>query len=285
MRSSAVSQVIKNFEKKHSAVELSNNLKINHHKIIFGKDNEFELRIADTIELRKKAYQLIYKIYLEKNFTQAHPSEMWFSKYDAFDSTVTLVVIKDDDDVVGALTLVFDSADGVPADDLYKEELSSLRSSRKELVELVSLGIDPKLRGATEVLINLFNASLIISKDICGKDKFVITINPRHVSFYSRKMAFCSLGGLKACQKVGGAPSKLLDLDLREYKRLIESVRNQGVKTKTFYDSFVSPKEVQLLCPIFNKQMQSAQQSLQHINEIMVTRDEVAEELNLFELY
>ncbi|PCJ51916.1 MAG: hypothetical protein COA79_25090 [Planctomycetota bacterium] len=280
MFKSSVSQVIQKLESNSVNIHLSRNLNIKNGKLFFGQNNEFEIRVADTIDLREQAYRLIYQIYLKKKFIEPHPSEMWFSKHDLSSSTITLVVLKNKK-IVGALTLINGVSKRFPANDLYGDELSGSARLGNQSVELVSFGIDPLVRGSAEILTKLFNVAYIISKEINDKDYFVITVNPRHVSFYMKKLSFEERGSLKKCLKVCGAPSKLLILDL-EISKQFNKLSDQGKLTsKNLYKNFIFMEDVKKVIPYLKIQIRNSQKTLKDTEELIMKRDEIAEDLDL----
>ncbi len=211
--------------------------------------------MANDLESRKKAYELIYRLYLEKEYARPHPSKMWLSIFDALPETVTLLVERTAVEggrwkvegrsnpatstfdpplstlhlpppspslhpppstaatPVGALTVVFDSPMGLPADKLYKPELDALRASGRRLAEVVSLGVADDAGVGSEVLVKLFDFAYFVARGIRGATDFVNTVNPRHARFYERLMLFAPAGPERDYEKVGGAPAVLLRLD------------------------------------------------------------------------
>lgn len=254
MKASSVSQIIKRLELKSDPIYLPNDLVFKGGKSYFGEKQEYEIRIADTVELKKKAYQLIYQIYLEKGFIEPHPSKMWFSDFDEVQTTITLVVLKGTI-VVGAVTLHYNSDSSMPASSLYPVEIRQLAKEDFSLVEVVSLGVDPAARGSTEILTKLFNISYIISTYIRKVDAYIVTVNPRHSFFYCRKLLFKEIGGLKKCPKVSGAPANLLKLKIADAKLAVINFRLGLSKCKSLYDGFVSKKDEERLLPGLKSQL------------------------------
>jgi hypothetical protein len=201
-------------------------------------DGRYAIRVANDLESRRKAYQLVYKLYLEKEYAKPHPSKMWLSIFDALPETTTLLVERTDSGVaVGALTVVFDSPLSLPADRLYQPELDALRASGRRIAEVVSLGIAEEAQAGSLVLVKLFNFAYFIARGIRSSTDFVITVNPRHVRFYERLMLFAEAGPERGYDKVGGAPAVLLrlDFDVAEEQRRPE--RTEG-HPRSIYNQF-----------------------------------------------
>ena len=210
----------------------------------------YTIRMANDLESRRKAYRLVYRLYLEREYARPHPSEMWLSLFDALPGTSTLLVEKADaGEAVGALTVVLDSPMGLPADDLYRPELDALRASDRRLSEIVSLGVaeSPEAGAGSWILVELFNFVYLLARRIRGATDFVITVNPRHVRFYERTLLFRTAGPERNCVKVGGAPALLLRLDLAVPEERVSlehgPVGSRPPKARTLYPMFHAPSE------------------------------------------
>jgi hypothetical protein len=164
-------------------------------RFAFGPRGRYSIRVANDLESRRRAYNLVYQQYLEKEYARPHPSKMWLTLHNAVPDAVTLMVERGDE-VVAALTAVPDSPLGLPADEHYKTELDQLRSSGHRLCELISLGVGSGNQEA-QVLAKIFNAAYVHAYRVSGLTDFVITITPRHARFYRRLLCFENLGPIK----------------------------------------------------------------------------------------
>ncbi|MFH1023768.1 MAG: hypothetical protein V1809_10330 [Planctomycetota bacterium] len=183
-------------------------------RIAFG-NGRFAIRVAGDLESRKKAYRLVYQLYREKGYARHDLSGMWVSIHDAAPETATLLVERlSDGAAVGAITVVFDSPLGLPADNAYAGELNPLRAAGRRLAEVVSLGVTEGVDAGREILVKLFDYAHLLSREIRGATDFVITVNPRHVRFYEKTLLCEKAGPERAYGKVGGAPAVLLRLAL-----------------------------------------------------------------------
>jgi hypothetical protein len=178
------------------------------------------VRIANRLELRQKAYELIHYLYAKKGFTRNKDSDVWLSIYDALPETTTFVVEDDQGCIEGALTAVFDSPIGLPADQLYQEEIDVLRNSGGQICEFVSLGIRSTVKSPLKILTCLFYCAYLLAWRIRKSTDLVVTVNPSHENFYRRKLLFNEIGPERNYARVNGAPSVLLNVPLILYSRL-----------------------------------------------------------------
>ncbi len=183
-------------------------------RIMFGRDNEYCLEFATTIEQRRRAWALAYEIYADKGYAGSREDRLWYGSHDALPDTRTLIVSRDGVDVA-CMTLVFDSLIDLPADQVYGEELDQLRSSGRYLCEIISLvSRETGRKRSIGVLQHMFRAAFLVARDLEKATDFIITVNPRHAGYYRSRLLFEVIGELRNYEKVGGAPALLLRLDL-----------------------------------------------------------------------
>ena len=173
-----------------------------------------KVRIANQLELRRKAYELLHRLYYKMGIASDEPNSMWLSIHDALPETTTFLAQNDQSEIDGALTVVFDSPIGLPADALYKEEIDRLRSSGRRVCEIISLGINDTAKGSVKLLAGLFYCAYLLSWRLKNSTDFVITVHARYEKFYCRYLLFKKIGTVRNYAKVNGAPTVLLNLPL-----------------------------------------------------------------------
>lgn len=192
---------------------------------IYFFEGKCRIRIANQPELRKKAYQLLHRLYSKMGIAPQESNGMWLSIYDALPETTTFVVEDDQGEMAGALTLVLDSPIGLPADALYKEDIDRLRNSGRKVSEIISLGISDSTKGSVKLLASLFYCAYLLSWRSKNYTDFVITVHARYEKFYCRSILFKKIGEVREYAKVDGAPTVLLNLPLKLPEMLKEKLR------------------------------------------------------------
>jgi hypothetical protein len=178
------------------------------------------VHVANRLVVRQKAYELLYNLYSKKGFTQKKDSALWLSIYDALPETTTFIAEDDQGCIEGALTAVFDSPIGLPADELYQEEIDVLRNSGGRICEFFSLGIRNEVKNPLKILACLFYSAYLLAWRKNKSSNLVITVNPQHEDFYCQKIFFEKIGPERDFTKVNGAPSVLLNVPLEVYSKL-----------------------------------------------------------------
>jgi hypothetical protein len=178
------------------------------------------VHVANRSTLRQKAYELVQNLYSKKGFTRKKDPDLWLSIFDALPETTTFVAQNAQGRIEGALTVVFDSPIGLPADELYQEEINLLRDSGEQICEFVSLGVRNDAKSPFKILACLFYCAYVLAWHEKKSSALVITVNPQHEDFYCRKILFEKIGPERKYAKVNGAPSVLLNVPLMIYSSL-----------------------------------------------------------------
>lgn len=233
---SSLSQVLSTFmiEARSQRISLE-------HSESFGQNKQYKVEIANSIETRQKAYELIYQLYRQPGIAYAnfHPSEMWYSIYDLNPNTVTFYV-KDHFSqlVVATLTVVIDSQVGLPLEVSYPSQIKSLRNNNRKSAEIVSLGFHESVRGNKDVLIQLFRYAYLYARGIQNVTDFLIMVSPKHSVFYQRKLMFNPIGDEISCEKINNKSVRLYHLNLELAEQECEASAKSGIKSKTIFNHF-----------------------------------------------
>ncbi len=113
-----------------------------------------------------------------------------------------------DGELVATATASRDSAAGLLADGLYRDEMAKLRGHSRIVCEVTRLAVDLDCHDP-ELLNALFLAIYQYVRAVFGGTELVIEVNPRHAGYYRRTMGFQQIGGLRTCPRVN-APAVLL---------------------------------------------------------------------------
>ena len=204
-------------------------------------------QIAACIEERRKAWALAYEVYRTKGYAAEDSSGLWYGLHDALFQTVTFLALREGR-AVAALTVVFDSPLGLPADEVFGVDLKALRERGRRPCELVSLvSIETDLRLGTEIVKHLFKLAYLTAHRIERATDFIITVNPRHVPFYTHLLQFESCGVERPYGKVGGAPAAPLRLDLETAEARYQARYGHLEGERNLYRFFINACEPEML--------------------------------------
>jgi hypothetical protein len=147
-----------------------------------------------------------------------HPSGMRITKYHSLPSTSTLIV-KDGQTVIGTVSLVRQSAFGMPLESIFN--LNSLPPASRP-AEVSSLAIKNGMRQQRgRILFPLLKFLFHYSTEYFGVTHFVIAVNPKWYDFYESVLLFSRLSRktVETYDFVNGAPAVGGVLDLRTAQR------------------------------------------------------------------
>lgn len=173
----------------------------------------FVMRVANDRHTRRRAYALAQRVYASVGYAEAG-EPLALSPFDARPETLTLLAETAGGVDAATISLVFDSPQGLPSDEIFAGDLAAMRGQGRRLVEVTRLAIAPEFAGARLLLIRLFNFIYLHARKVMNSDAFVIEVNPRHVAFYRRLLGFEVMTPQRPCPRVGGAPAVLLHLPL-----------------------------------------------------------------------
>lgn len=164
----------------------------------------FKIRAASSAGRRSSANILIDRRYAWRGY-RTKPVEL-----EPGSERITLVA-SDQDATVGTMSVGFDCEKGLLAEELFPDEVRSLRESGHRICEFTRLAMDSVL-GSKRVLASLFHVAYIYAYRVKLCDSLLIEVNPRHVRYYERILGFELMGSQRINRRVE-APAVLLRLN------------------------------------------------------------------------
>jgi hypothetical protein len=181
-----------------------------------GLTRDIQVKIATEHEEFEEAFELLAANYRARGYEAPSDKPYRFTPYHALPGTVTLVA-KHEGRVVATLSLVPDTEIlGLPMESIYGPEIEQLRREGRKMAEAISLAdMGLSIREFVQVFKALIKLAMQYH-NLREGDTWVITVNPRHASFYQKVLGFTSLGPQRSYPTVQNAPAEayLLDLDL-----------------------------------------------------------------------
>lgn len=201
---------------------------------VMVEDKHFGLRLADTPEGRNKASLLIDKMYSWRGYAGSH-------HLTADPNRVTMIATHQGE-VCGTLTVGIDSAAGILADELFKDEIDVFRARGARVCEFTKLAFDPQVQSKA-TLAAIIHLTIIQARDVHGCTDMFIEVNPRHRRFYENMLGFKRLGEPKNNPRVQ-APAYLLWVSLAYMTQQIQLLAGKpDPDNRSLYPLFFSPRE------------------------------------------
>jgi len=172
----------------------------------------FDLKVADSLEDVTAALSLVHDSYVELGLMDAHPSGLRLLPHHLLPETRVLLA-REQGEVVATLTLIPDTAFGLPLDEVYRGRLVSFRRQGRMAAELSSLALAPRYR-RHDILFHLIKLMHRCAEALAIDDIWVV-VAPKHGRFYQNVMLFEPAGELSYLDRLNGAPGMLYRQDLR----------------------------------------------------------------------
>jgi hypothetical protein len=174
----------------------------------------FKIRAADTEGHRSSASILVNRRYAWRGY---HSTSASMPNEDEQDR-ITLVAVGEGE-TIGTISIGFDGPDGLFVDDLFSDEVDSVRNEGRAVCEFTKLAMDTEAC-SKRVLASLFHVAYIYAHRLKGFDSLLIEVNPRHVRFYERMLGFEIMGTQRLNLRVN-APAVLMRLDFSHTREQI----------------------------------------------------------------
>ena len=196
-------------------------------------------KIAETREEFEGCFRLLHDAYVRNGYMEPDPSRMRVTVYNALPTTTTLCALFDNK-VVGTLSLIRESAIGLPLQRAF--DLTSVRAKRGNIAEVSGLAIDPAFqqRGGM-ILMPLMKCLYEHCTTFFDTRHLVIAVNPRHIETYEALLFFRRLSAnvVPGYDFVNGAPAVGATLDLRNAPELLRKCYGERPLRRNLHHYFM----------------------------------------------
>ena len=158
----------------------------------FGPNREWRIVVANTKELREKAFRLVYDVYIREGYDLrfGRESGLWCTIHHLHPDT-TIFLAEKEGRLAGSVTVIPDSRLGLPTDRIFPEPLANLRKAGRRLSEISSLVVTEEPGGIPpELAMHLYRLAHLASLHLLERTDIVASVMARHRDFYSRFLLF-----------------------------------------------------------------------------------------------
>jgi hypothetical protein len=193
-------------------------------------------RPVESLDEIKAAFLLTYREYVQRGYCQADLCELHFSVYSLLPES-RVIVLKQDQSLIGTISLIIDSSMGLPMEAQYSDEVNQFRKPGRKLAEVGLLALDSKVfpRGhfsltnikKQHALFALFKGMFDQARQ-AGVTDLMIAMHPKHRLLYTY-LLFETIGAIK---KYRGARDNLaipMRLDVPKFAKV------KAVNTQYFF--------------------------------------------------
>jgi len=178
-----------------------------------------DYRLARTTEERLGAFQLIHNAYVRAGLGAPNVVGMRVTPYQVLPTSQIFVGVLQDE-VVSTVSLIGDGELGLPMESMFSEEVAQLRGEGERMAEVSCLA-DRRQDGKR--FLATFRALTKLMAQFAryeGIQSLMITVNPRHVRFYTKELGFLPISRhIAACPYVQDRPAVALRLEFAHVDR------------------------------------------------------------------
>ena len=200
------------------------------------------LKIAETKEELEACFAVLHDAYVDSGFMKPDPSGMRITIYHALPTTTTLCA-KFDGQVVGTISLIRESALGVPLQRIC--DLSAVRAKEGYIAEVSALAVHRDFRKTGgSILFPLMKFMYEYCTTFFDTRHLVIAVNPSHIEMYESLLFFRRLTAtmVENYDFVNGAPAIGAVLDLKEAPEIFKKHYSSKPPRRNLYAYFTTVK-------------------------------------------
>jgi hypothetical protein len=244
-------------------------------EVEYDLPEELVIKQAETESEIKQALTLVHDAYVDLGYMNENKLRLRFTKFLALPTTVILIA-KWKEEVVGTISIVSDSAFGLPSDPVWGEH--KLRAQGELLAEISTLCIKKDFafrRG--KLLMGLCKIMYLYCTQILKVDTIVASTTTEVEPFYTDILLFESLKAEKGNphHMVNGNPSFFGYLPLSKgLQNKYKEIYNDKKKTKNLYHYFVEAHSSWIHLPKMKTSLQSyLSNKNKAVNEIILKNE------------
>lgn len=199
-------------------------------------------KIAATHDEWHDAFALVYESYSRAGLTDPNPAGVRVLPHHLLPTTSTIIA-QHDSDTLGTVTLIRDSARGVPLEVVYGRDVDEMRAAGIKFAEVSCLATRPLSLGDYPYVFMRLMRLLAQHARHVGVERLLIAAHPRHVNYYERAMGYRRFGEETSYPSVGGAPAVAAYLDFDEADRLRPRMWDECFGTR-IHEEALRPKRM-----------------------------------------
>lgn len=209
----------------------------------------FRISVATDADTRRRAAELAHRVYRKSGYVSEDESAREHMTMLERPNVFTLLAEDEWGRSAGTVSLVFDSQEGLPCDEIFHNELEGLRARGRRMAEVTRLAIGEDHARSKALLVHMFDFIFSFAFHVKGCTDFIIEVNPRHSAFYRRLLSFETAGPVRPCPRVQDAPAELLRLDLSAaFNSVVRVHANAGPRPRSLFAYFYPPEKAWRVC-------------------------------------
>ena len=192
-----------------------------------------------------RAYELVYRRYVERGFVPPDPAGLIYHPTFGLRSSRTIATTYYGR-TVGTVTVVGDNFNGLAIESTYPREVENLRRQNRSLAEVTCLAIEPRPEEPKNGAFFALTRFMYQYAQWCEFDDLLLAVHPRHVRFYERWFRVYRFGPCRPYDLVQGAPAIACRIDLNSVDDVVPAdvyqwYTHPAILTHEFHRGPISP--------------------------------------------
>ena len=179
---------------------------------------QITLSIARSQSDLEDAFGLVYRSYVRAGLDSPNPTGLRVTKYH-FLPTTEVILARNAGVPIATASLIVDSHLGLPAESIYRDEISRLKQRGLRLAEVGSLADRRESPARFIQMFRVLSTLIAQAAQTRGCNGLIAATHPRHARFYIRQIGFEPFGEIRACPYAQGNPAVALLLDFEDHRR------------------------------------------------------------------
>lgn len=204
----------------------------------------FRISAAMSASQQLQARELVGRKYAARGYAIAAKAAQAQAGREHAEADLLTLTAARESAVLGTLSVRFDGAQGLAADQVFPAEMRQLRAGGRRLCEFTQLAMDIEA-ASKQVLSCLFHMAYLQAYHLRGAELLVVEVNPRHVGYYRRMLGFRVCSEERMNPRVQ-APAVLMCLDFVWGEQQVKRYGGQphmASVVRSLYPFFYSPSE------------------------------------------
>jgi hypothetical protein len=219
------------------------------------------VRLAQARDEYERAFRLVYDTYRAVGYAAENPFGIRYSPFFGLPESRTAIAASANHQVVGTVSLVADSAGGVPMETAFADEVNALRRAGRRVAEAVSIVVSNQCRVRTPAVYFALTRFIVQYARFRGIDDLVIAVNPRHERFYCNRLGFQLFGSRRSYQAVGDHPAIACRLPMESLNKANPALRELHLSRPVTIEQFLQPPMRLVDHAYFMRRMQKVDQA------------------------
>lgn len=202
-------------------------------KIPTLRDSRVVVRVCTDPDEIARANWLVYENYVADGFWENDKTQLETNRF-LHSKHRTVFVVEDRGDILGTMSIIRDSAEGLPSDGTQHQLVQMLRRRSGPIAEVSAFAMDRSKTSTRRLMLFLISYMHQYAFYYAGIDRLVASCKPEHADFYEHSIGWSKVSDL-TYYDYSHACGYLISLDLLDAHRILADKYPPNAQGESFY--------------------------------------------------